>query len=324
VMQAKANYDSAKAAVAQSDAKVKDAQLTLDRVRALSAQGLAAAQDVQAADTALLVAKSNVDASKAQLEQASAQLSQTNVNLGYTNIISPIDGVVISRNVDVGQTVAASLQAPVLFTIAEDLKKMQVNTNVAEGDVGRLQPDMPAFFSVDAFPGQRFKGKISQIRNAPQTVQNVVTYDAVIDVDNDELKLRPGMTANVTINYETREDAIAVPNAALRFRPPPQLTNTQPSASGSASAPMKKPQRGDAADTSRTVWVQDDATRAHPVTVNIGLSDGTVTEITSGTLAPGDMVVTDATVNATASTSTATTTPLGGSGGGGGGRRMGM
>src|SRR4029077_16837911 len=113
----------------------------------------------------------------------------------------PIDGVVISRSVDVGQTVAASLAAPVIFIIAQDLAKMKVDTNVAEGDVGRLQPDMPTFFTVDAFPGQRFRGKIREIRNAATSVQNVVTYDAVIDVDNSDLRLRPGMTANVTVTY---------------------------------------------------------------------------------------------------------------------------
>src|SRR5512133_1473862 len=139
--------------------------------------------------------------------------------MAYTTIRSPIDGVVISRNVDVGQTVAASLSAPTLFTIAEDLRKMQVDTFVAEADVGKLKPGMDASFTVDAFPGRRFTGKVREIRNAPQTVQNVVTYDAVIDVLNPELELKPGMTANVTIVVAERDNALKVANAALRFRP---------------------------------------------------------------------------------------------------------
>jgi HlyD family secretion protein len=145
------------------------------------------------------------------------------VNRAYTDIISPTDGVVISRSVDVGQTVAASFQSPILFVIAQDLRKMQVDTSVAEADVGRLQSGMDATFTVDAFPGERFKGQVRQIRNAPQTVQNVVTYDAVIDVANAELKLRPGMTANVTFVASEKEDVLRVPNAAVRFRPPPEM-----------------------------------------------------------------------------------------------------
>jgi HlyD family secretion protein len=303
--QAHANYDSAQAGVGQAQAKVADAQMTDDRTRALMAQSLASQMDVQAADTALTVAKANLDAAKASLEQARAALNQANVNLSYTSIVSPIDGVVISRNVDVGQTVAASLSAPVIFTIAEDLRKMQVNTNIAEGDVGRLKEDMEARFTVDAFPGLTFKGKISQIRNAAQTVQNVVTYDAVIDVVNDDLKLRPGMTANVTINYDTRDQALAVPNAALRFRPPPSLVaSSAPSSSGSASpASSSRRNKKDDLDT-KTVWVQDGA-GLRPVSLKIGLSDGTMTEVLSGEIAEGDKVVTDATVAAGAATTTA-------------------
>src|SRR6202012_4212054 len=129
-------------------------------------------------------------------------------------------GTVISRSVDVGQTVAASLSAPTLFTIAQDLTKMQVDTSVAESDVGKLQPKMPAIFTVDAYPNERFRGTVRQIRNAAQTVQNVVTYDAVIDVDNKELKLKPGMTANVTFVWAEKRDTLKVPNAAMRFKPP--------------------------------------------------------------------------------------------------------
>ena len=145
------------------------------------------------------------------------------MNLGYATVISPINGVVISRNVDVGQTVAASLQAPTLYTIAEDLGKMQVHAAVSEADVGRLAPGMPATFVVDAYPDERFKGVIRQIRDAPQTLQNVVTYDAVIDVDNPDHRLKPGMTANVTFVYAAHKGVLRIPSAALRFLPPPEL-----------------------------------------------------------------------------------------------------
>jgi HlyD family secretion protein len=155
--------------------------------------------------------------------------------------MSPIDGTVISRNVDVGQTVAASLQAPTLFTIAEDLRKMQVDTNVTEGDVGKLRDGQRATFMVDAYPNEKFVGKILQIRNAAQTVQNVVTYDAVIEVDNSDLKLRPGMTANVTVVYARREDVLRVPNTALRFRPPAPLAASASAALASAKPPEAKP-----------------------------------------------------------------------------------
>ncbi len=295
--QARANYTSAAAGVVQAEAKARDAERVYKRAQALHEQSLASQADLEGAETSVVIARSGVDVAKASLGQAKAQLNQSEVNLSYTSIFSPIDGVVISRNVDVGQTVAASLQAPVLFTIAEDLRKMQVNTNVAEGDVGRLKADMDAYFTVDAFPGQRFRGKISQIRNAPQTVQNVVTYDAVIDVDNTDLRLRPGMTANVTVIYDSRDHTLAVPNAALRFRPPPSLTDAaSASASASASGRGSGRARGEGgarepSDT-RTVWIPS-GLGANPIAVHVGLSDGTVSEITQGELKEGDSVITD-------------------------------
>ncbi|HXX65967.1 MAG TPA: efflux RND transporter periplasmic adaptor subunit, partial [Polyangiaceae bacterium] len=222
VEQAKANYASAKAALVSARAQADLAGKQLAREQALEKDNLAAKQDVDTAQSNADVTTAQVQVATAALAQSEAQLHQAETNLSFTNIVSPIDGTVISRSVDVGQTVAASLQAPTLFTIAEDLRKMQVNTNVSEGDVGRVEEGMAATFTVDAFPGQRFRGRVSQIRNAATTVQNVVTYDAVIDVDNSDLRLRPGMTANVTIVYADHRDVLAVPNAALRFRPPPE------------------------------------------------------------------------------------------------------
>jgi HlyD family secretion protein len=311
VEQASANFMSAKAGVAKAEAQQKDAELVLVRTQALSDQSLASAADLQTATTNVSVAKAATDVAKAALAQTTASLHQAQVNLSYTEIFSPIDGTVISRAVDVGQTVAASLQAPILFTIAEDLRKMQVHTSVAEGDVGRLQAAMDATFTVDAFPGQTFKGKVGQIRNAPQTVQNVVTYDAVIDVDNADLKLRPGMTATVTIAYAEREDAVAVANAALRFRPPPEVASA---IAGDAGAPPGSASAAWASEPGgrRTVYVLRGGT-PEAVHVVTGLSDGTVTEVVKG-LAPGDLVVTDVTMSGK---------PLGAASAGGSPPRMG-
>ena len=212
--QAHASYESSKANVIKAEAQANQSEKQLARTKALREQGLASRQDMETAEANAASDKASVDVAKASLSQARANLNTAQVNLSYTTILSPIDGMVISRSVDVGQTVAASLSAPTLFTIAQDLAKMQVDTNVSEGDVGRLTPGMGANFSVDAYPGKTFRGTISDVRNAPTTVQNVVTYDAVIKVDNDELKLKPGMTANVTIIYSQRDGVLAIPNAA--------------------------------------------------------------------------------------------------------------
>jgi HlyD family secretion protein len=299
----KANYVSAQAEVTKAEAQQKDADAVFKRTKALSDQGLASASELQTAQTNVSVTAAATEVAKAALQQEKASLNQAQVNLSYTNISSPIDGTVISRSVDVGQTVAASLQAPILFTIAEDLRKMQVHTSVAEGDVGRLNQGMDVTFTVDAFPGQRFKGKVGQIRNAAQTVQNVVTYDAVIDVDNSDLRLRPGMTATVTIVYAERPDVVAVPNAALRFKPPAEAvtsaTATIASASASPSGKRSRPPRDgastDEAGATRTVYVLR-AGKPEPITIKSGLSDGTLSEVMSGELKEGDAVIVDATV----------------------------
>jgi HlyD family secretion protein len=251
-----------------------------------------------------------VAAAKGAVEQAKASLYQAKVNLAYTDIVSPTNGVVISRSVDVGQTVAASLQAPTLFVIAEDLAKMQVDTSVAEADVGRIRDGMHVAFAVDAYPGETFEGVVRQVRNAPQTVQNVVTYDAVIDVDNSALKLRPGMTANVTFVYAQKDDALRVPNAALRFRPPPELA-ARVGQGGAAKGERGGAARGQGggsgggawqgaragtgrpeASDRRTVWVLRGG-QPEPVRVRTGISDGSLTEVVEGELQPADAVVTD-------------------------------
>jgi HlyD family secretion protein len=307
--QARANHAAAKANVARSEVQSLDADRQAQRARSLAEQKLGPQADADTLESAALAAHAQVEASRASVGQAEASLHQAQVNLDYTTIISPINGTVISRNVDVGQTVAASLQAPTLFVIAEDLRKMQVDSSVSEADVGKLRPGMEASFTVDAYPGERFAGTIRQIRNAPQTLQNVVTYDAVIDVDNAELKLKPGMTAAVTFVSASREDALRVPNAALRFRPTPDVIarlkgqtagkgmRARPSADGAgAPAATTGPRAGGRPamrePNVRVIWVMHDD-KAREVTIRTGISDGTVTEVLDGALAKDDKVVTD-------------------------------
>jgi HlyD family secretion protein len=209
---ANANVSKAQVAVADSDRQYK-------RQKTLQDQQLVAGATVESAEVAFDTAKAALVAARAQVAQSKAQLAQAKLNMSYATIYSPVDGVVLSRAVDVGQTVAASLSAPVLFTIAEDLARMQIDTAVSEADVGLLKDGMEATFTVDAFPGKTFKGIVRQVRNAPTTTQGVVTYDAVIDVDNTDKSLRPGMTANVTFVLAQVANAIKIPNSALRFKP---------------------------------------------------------------------------------------------------------
>ncbi|NWG04056.1 MAG: efflux RND transporter periplasmic adaptor subunit [Syntrophaceae bacterium] len=233
LLNAQSNLENAKANLIKAEVTVSDTKRTLDRNKPLLERNVIAQATLDTAqvnyDTAVAQrdvaraqvesAKSQVESSKAQIAQAKASLKVAETNLRYTTIRSPVNGTVISRNVDVGQTVAASLQAPTLFTIAKDLTQMQVDTNVSEADVGRIEVGQGAIFTVDAYPEKTFHGKVSEIRNAPITVQNVVTYDVVIQVDNKDLKLKPGMTANVSVQIEHKEGVLRIPNAALRFRP---------------------------------------------------------------------------------------------------------
>jgi HlyD family secretion protein len=331
VEQARANYVAAQGNLTKAQAQALDAERQYQRSRALAERQLIAQADVDTAQTNAAAAAATVAAAKGSVAQTKAALHQAEINLAYTNIISPTNGVVISRSVDVGQTVAASLQAPILFMIAEDLAKMQVDTSVAEADVGKLKAGMVASFTVDAYPSERFTGTVRQIRNAPQTVQNVVTYDAVIDVDNAELQLKPGMTANVTFIYAEKDGVIRVPNAALRFRPPPQLLArarqdhgagggerrrggaalpADATASPLADASQKSRERE--SPDRRTIWVLRGEVPAM-VPVRIGISDGTVTEVVEGNLQAGDRVV----VDASGGTDTDHGTPGGGMPGGG-------
>jgi HlyD family secretion protein len=219
ITSASASVALANANTARAQVAVVDAERQYKRQKTLQEQQLVAGATVEAAEVAYDTARASLGAAKAQGAQAQANLAQAKLNMSYATIYSPVDGVVLSRAVDVGQTVQSSMSAPVLFTIAEDLARMQIDTAVSEADVGLLKDGMEATFTVDAFPGKTFKGIVRQVRNAPTTTQGVVTYDAVIDVDNTEGSLRPGMTANVTFVLAQVANAIKIPNAALRFKP---------------------------------------------------------------------------------------------------------
>ncbi|MBS2024171.1 MAG: efflux RND transporter periplasmic adaptor subunit [Deltaproteobacteria bacterium] len=276
VEQARANQASAQAGVDKAVAQLADARRFASRQASLLSQRLISQADSDSADTAARVAEAQLEAARAARAQTQAALDQARLNLAFTTIVSPIDGVVITRNVDVGQTVAASFASPTLFLIGRDLREMAVDTNIPEADVGRLAPGMAASFTVDAYPGETFRGAIREVRNSPQTIQSVVTYDAVIDVANPALKLKPGMTANLSVVYADRRDVVRIPNAALRFRPP---------AAWLAGVPTV-PER-------RLVWVlRGEVPQA--VSIRTGVSDGTVTELVEGNVAPGDQLVTEA------------------------------
>ncbi len=306
VKQARANLVAAQGNLAKAQAQAIDAERQYKRNQTLAARKLIAQADLDTSQATYDADKAAVDAAAGEVEQAKAQLNSADVNLAYTDIVSPTDGTVIARNVDVGQTVAASLQAPTLFLIAEDLRKMQVDTSVAEADIGKIETGMKASFTVDAYPNDQFLGTVRQVRKNPQTVQNVVTYDAVIDVANPDLKLMPGMTANCTFVWAERDDALRIPNAAMRFHPAPGVM-----ARLNGSAPAGQRGRGPNAEAAQTgglasmgqpgartdpnrhsVWVLRDS-KPQRVVVRTGVSDGSLTEVAEGNLSEGDLVITD-------------------------------
>jgi HlyD family secretion protein len=321
LQQTKANHAAAQADLMRTKVQAQDADRQLARQKALVAQKLVAQADFDTAQANADAMHAQILSSKASVEQTRAALHQAEVNLEYATIKSPIDGTVISRSVELGQTVAASLQTPTLFTIAEDLRTMQVDTSVAEADVGKLQDGMSAAFTVDAYPTERFEGTVRQIRNAATNVQNVITYDAVIDVMNPQKKLRPGMTANVTFVHASRTNALRVTNAALRFKPSPELLGQRgggqraPAANGgstpAARGPLTSTQRhtqvGDPPPDRRTIWVLRH-NRPVSVIVRTGITDGTHTEILEGDVEEGDEIITDV---ASTGTSSASAQPAG-------------
>jgi HlyD family secretion protein len=296
VDQARGNALNAEANLAKAKVTLVDSKRTLSRNQQLLQQGIIAQSDLDAAQTAYESALAGIKAGEASVLQTRGALRQAETNLKYSTIKSPVDGIVVSRNVDVGQTVAASFQTPTLFTIAQDLTKMQIDTSVDESDISRIAVGQQATFTVDAYPEQQFTGRVIQIRNAPVTTQNVVTYVTVIGVDNKELKLKPGMTANVAVQTQKKDDVLKIPSAALRFKPKPGK-DEKPARSAAGSTPATKPAvpatvKGDARKAPlQKVYRLDPQGMPLAVPVATGISDGSFVELSSGDLKENDELI---------------------------------
>lgn len=269
VNQARAAVKSATGSLAKANNMAAQRKRERDRMAALRTQAFVSQADLDLADTNYRDAAAQIEVAQAQVDQAQATLASAELDLGYTTIYSPVNGIVISRTVDIGQTVVASFQTPTLFVIAQDLMKMQVNANVSESDIGGVAEGKTASFRVDAYPKHFFDGTVTQVRNAPISIQNVVTYDVVITVDNKDLKLKPGMTANVTIVTAKKESPLRVPNGALRFRMP--------------NVPVDK--------KVSQVWVFDQENKPHQAVVTTGIADSLFSEITEGPVKEGERVI---------------------------------
>ena len=271
VLQANGNLENARASLERAGVLVIDAERTYRRNRELVRDGFVSQADVDSAQTAYETALAQKRSAEAQLTQAKGQLAAAETNLRYTTIYSPVDGIVISRNVDAGQTVAASFQTPTLFTIAQDLTKMQIDTNIDEADIGKVAREQRATFTVDAYPDRTFEGRIVQVRNSPIVTQNVVTYNVVVRVENRDLLLKPGMTANVSVHVRDLPDVLKIPNAALRFRP----------------AEEKRPEERKSPGGRRVYLLGKDG-KLREVDVKTGVSDGRHTQLVQGDLKEGD------------------------------------
>ena len=278
VEKARANYKAALANVEKAKVIANDTRRTLNRYEALVKENLVSQSDVDTAQTNYDSAVAQIEVVRAQVDQTRSTLDFSRTRLDYAIIRSPVDGIVLSRNVDVGQTVAARFQAPTLFTIARDLTEMQVNTSVDEADIGLVKSGQEVTFTVDAYPSEMFKGRVSQIRNAPQVVQNVVTYDVIIEVENLDLKLKPGMTANVSIVVAEKRNVLRIPNAALRFRPyGEERESRQP--------------KGIETSAQNRVWALLADAKLKSVPVKLGVNNIRYYELTEGDLKEGDNLV---------------------------------
>jgi HlyD family secretion protein len=277
VDQASANLESARAQLNKDQASLAYAKVNYERDRKLLKQGIVSQDTVDSDKSAFDQGTAQVALDESSINQRAAELHAAQVNLDYTDIVSPVDGTVVSRDVNVGQTVAASFQTPTLFLIAQDLTKMQVDTNVSESDVGGARLGEKACFTVEAYPDQEFCGQVSQVRRAPITVQNVVTYDVVVSVDNPDLRLLPGMTANTRIITDERNNVLRVPVQALKFSPEGFAGKGRNAAAGKA-------------ESGAHVWVLRDVRPAR-IPIVAGLDDDTFAEVVHGDLKPGDQVV---------------------------------
>lgn len=272
VRKAEANLTNARARVEKSRVDMALKRLTLERFSELLEGNLVAQSEVDVARSDFEQARAQLALEEAAVQQARADLEDARINLAYTDIRSPVDGVVVARNVDVGQTVAASFQTPTLFLIAQDLTKMQVNTAVSESDIGRVRDGQPATFTVDAYGSRTFAGTVIQVRNAPTVVQNVVTYDVVVAVDNAGLDLKPGMTATVSITTAQRDDVLRIAARALRFQPE-SSPDSEDGTPGAKAAP--------------SVWVVEEGAKLRRVEIEIGLRNDRHAEVLRGDVQPG-------------------------------------
>ncbi len=291
--QAEANLANAKASLTKARIDLAQRKREMDRAKALVGQQFVSQNEVDIALTAHEGAVAQIKLAEAAVKQAAAALEAAELDLKYTVIRSPVEGVVISRQVEVGQRITANFSIPTLFLIAEDVTKMQVDTNVSEADIGGITEGEDAAFSVDAYPGEVFQGKVRQVRNAPINIQNVVTYDVVVEVDNPNFRLKPGMTANVSIIVAQRNDVLKIPNAALRFTPLVGSRGPAPSAT-SSSAPLSGAQQpvADVHDRrAKLVWKLNENGDPESTTVQVGISDGISTEANSGDVKEGDHLI---------------------------------
>jgi HlyD family secretion protein len=288
VAQNDANYKLAQAQRQEAKVALADAESSLRRVKNLSRELVASERELEIAETTFNAARATFDAALAREAQAQALLHAANVDLEHTSIYSPVDGIVISRNCDVGQTVIASFQTPDLFLIAQDLSKMQVEASVDEADIGKVQLEQRVLFTVDAFPDRVFQGKVSQIRFAPKEEQNVVTYATVVEVSNPDLSLRPGMTATVSVITSEKKNILRIPAVALRFKADPEDRDLlrHETEEGQEPGNPESP-----SDLLQRVWVDTSGGEAGPMFIKTGISDGRFTEIVNGSLKEGDRVI---------------------------------
>jgi HlyD family secretion protein len=328
---AQRDYDVSMTAYKTAEAKYNQAVAQLNQAK-LTEQSSSTAGVAQS-QAGVEQSKAQVQQAAAQVQQAQAALSLAQVNLSHTTITSPIDGIVVSRDVNVGQTVAASLSAPTLFTIANDLTQMQVIANIDQADIGLVEQAKSVKFSVDAFPGKDFDGKIEQMRLNPVNVQNVVTYNVVIDVANPDQKLKPGMTANLTITIDERNNVLKVPNAALRFTPQRTDSGSGAGAQGQGQGQGQGRRRQQGGDNAaggnnaqsnfapasapvlpgqvRVVWVLGQNGKPERRRITVGLSDGSATEVVEGDLNEGDMVITGQQISSSNANRSTNSTPPG-------------
>jgi HlyD family secretion protein len=327
---AQAAVSSAKANLAKDEAILKQNKLDYERAASLVPPGVMSQQQLDQAKATYDAISAQVGSDQAAIRQAEAQVAQktaslkvAQTNLDYTIIRAPTNGTVVNRSIDIGQTVAASLQAPTLFTIAQDLTKMYVYAKTDEGDVGQIRPGHSADFQVDAFPKEVFHGVVSQVRMNATTVQNVVTYDTIVDFNNPDMKLFPGMTAYVSIPVASVSDVVKIPNAALRYKPdlpaekvqelygkygitapqlqqPPRASQAPSQEPNGGTRERANPSGSNNSDTA-VVWKMLPDKSLEPIEVHIGLTDHTYTALTSGNIKPGDELVTGATVAKAAS-----------------------